>query len=87
MNAVRFKSVYKILVCRRFCPKTATHNFWRWFCSLQIELARPNYMNRKIETFRGCLVIQNTSKRYASLNRLCKSWIERQWNIWKRSLI
>jgi len=26
-------------------------------------------------------------KSYASQNRLCKSWIERHWNIWKRSLI
>jgi len=27
------------------------------------------------------------SKSYASQNRLRKSWIERHWNIWKRSLI
>jgi len=27
-----------------------------------------------------------TIKSYASQNRLCKSWIERHWNIWKRSL-
>ena len=32
-------------------------------------------MNRQIETFKRCLVMQNTSKRYASQNRLCKSWI------------
>ena len=44
----------------RFCPRTATLNFWRWFCSLQLELARPNYMNRKIETFKRCLVMQKT---------------------------
>jgi len=24
---------------------------------------------------------KNTSKSYASQNRLCKSWIERHWNI------
>jgi len=30
---------------------------------------------------------KNTSKSYASLNRLCKSWIERHWNVWKRPLI
>jgi len=30
---------------------------------------------------------KNTSKRCASQNRLCKSWIERHWTIWKRSLI
>jgi len=34
----------------RFCPRTATLYCWRWFYSLQFELARPNYMNRKIET-------------------------------------
>ena len=44
----------------RFCPRTATLNIWRWFCSLQLELARPNYMNRKIETFKRCLVMQIT---------------------------
>ena len=27
---------------------------------LPLELARPNYMNRKIETFRKCLVMQKT---------------------------
>jgi len=26
-------------------------------------------------------------KIYTAQNRLCKSWIERHWNIWKRSLI
>jgi len=30
---------------------------------------------------------KNTGQSYASQNRLCKSWIERHWNIWKRSLI
>jgi len=44
----------------RFCPRTATLNFWRWFCSLQLELAIPNYMNRKIETFKRRLVMQIT---------------------------
>ena len=44
----------------RFCPRTATLNIWRWFCSLQLELARPNYMNRKIETFKRRLVMQIT---------------------------
>ena len=44
-------------------------------------------MNRKIETFKRCLVMKkNTSKSYALQNRLCKSWIERHWNFWKRSL-
>jgi len=42
-------------------------------------------MKRKIETFKQCLVMQkNTSISYASQNHLCKSWIERHWNIWKR---
>ena len=31
-----------------------------WFCSLQLELARLNYMNRKIETFKRWLVMQKT---------------------------
>jgi len=44
-------------------------------------------MNRKIETFKRCLVMQkNTRKRCASKNCLCKSWIERHWTIRKRSL-
>jgi len=30
---------------------------------------------------------KNTSNSNASQNRPCKSWIERHWNIWKRSLI
>ena len=42
----------------RFCLRTAALNFWRWFCSLQLELARPNSMNLKIETFKRCLVMQ-----------------------------
>jgi len=29
---------------------------------------------------------KNTNKSYGLQNRLCKSWIERHWNIWKRSL-
>jgi len=36
------------------------------------------------ETFKRCC--KNTGKSYASQNRLCKSWIERHWNTWKRSL-
>ena len=67
---------------------TATLNFWRWFCSLRLELARPNHINRKFKTFKRCLVMQkNTSKSYASQTRLCKSWIERHWNIWKFVLL
>ena len=34
-----------------FCPRTATRCFCRWFRSFQLELARPSYINRKIETF------------------------------------
>ena len=30
------------------------------FCSLQLELERPNYMNRNIEPFKRCLVMQRT---------------------------
>jgi len=51
MNAIRFKIVNKILVFGRFCPRTATLHFWRWFCSFQVELARPNDINGNIETF------------------------------------
>ena len=59
---------------RTFLSENCYTLFWRWFCSLQLELARPNYMSRKIETFKRCLEMQkNTSKRYASSNRLCKS--------------
>ena len=28
------------------------------YCSLQLELARQNYMNRKIEKYKSCLVMQ-----------------------------
>ena len=42
----------------RFCPRTATLYFWRWFSSFQLELARPNYINRKIELFERFLVVQ-----------------------------
>jgi len=42
----------------RFCPRTATLYFWSWFNSFQLELARPNYINRKIETFEMFLVMQ-----------------------------
>jgi len=35
-------------------------------------------MNRKIETFKRCLVVQkSTGKSYVSQNRPCKSGIER----------
>ena len=30
----------------------------RWFSGFQLELARPNYINRKIETFEMFLVMQ-----------------------------
>jgi len=34
------------------------------------------------------LVMQkNTSNMCASQTRLCRSWIERHWNIWKRPLV
>jgi len=58
MNEIRFSSVNKMLVFRRVCPRTATLYFWRWFCILQLELVRPNYINRKIETFKRFLVMQ-----------------------------
>ena len=45
---------------KHYNSRTATLNFLRWFCSLQLELARPNYMNRKIEIFKRCLVMQKT---------------------------
>ena len=49
----------KILVFLTFLT-TNYYNFWRWFCSLQLELSRPNYMNRNIETFKRCLVMKKT---------------------------
>jgi len=39
-------------------------------------------MNRKIETFKRFLVMQKTLVKF--MHR--KSWIERHWNIWRRSL-
>jgi len=41
-----------------------------------------------MEKRKSFLVIQKTLiKMYSSQNLLCKSWIERHWNIWKSSLI
>ena len=56
-NITWMRSDFKVW---RFCPRTATLNSWRWFSSLQLERARPNHMNRKIETFKRCLVMQKT---------------------------
>ena len=76
MNAI-LKCECAILVFGTFLTRTATLYFWRWFCSFQLELARPNYINWKIEIFERFLVIQkNTCKIWAPQNRLCKSWIE-----------
>ena len=47
----------------------------RWFSSFQLELARPNYINRNIETFKMYLVMQKALVKFK--HRLCKSWIER----------
>jgi len=51
MNAIRFLSVSKNLVLRTFLSKNCYTLFWRWFCSFQFELATPNYINWKNETF------------------------------------
>ena len=42
----------------RSCPRTATLYCWRGFCSFQLELARPNYINGTVETFKRFLVMQ-----------------------------
>ena len=55
-----FKVWIRLWYFGSFCPRTVTLNFWRCFCSLQLELARPNYMNPNIETFKMCLVMQKT---------------------------
>ena len=39
--------------------KNATLYFWRWFCSLQLEPAIQNYMNRKIETFKTLVQVMH----------------------------
>ena len=33
-------------------------HFWRWFSNFQLKLARPNYTNRKIETFERFFMMQ-----------------------------
>ena len=65
----------------RSCPRTATLYCWRGFCSFQLELARPNYINGTVETFKRFFsdAKKNTSKIWALQNHLCKSWIERHW--------
>jgi len=79
-------SVDKILVFRTFLSQNC---YTLFCCSFQLELARRNYINQKIWTFKRFVVIiqKNTSNIWASQNRLCKSWIECHWNIWKRLLI
>ena len=49
------------LVFRTFLSQNATLYFWCWFSSFQLELARPNYINRKIEPFGRFLVMQKAS--------------------------
>jgi len=51
MDAIRFQSMNKIIVFRTFLSENCYTLCWRWFCSFQLELARPNYINRKIVTF------------------------------------
>ena len=45
------------LVVRMFLSENCYTLFMAWFSSFQLELARPNYINRKIETFERFLVM------------------------------
>jgi len=55
-----------LLLCINICAHNASNDDGTLIMNdnllhnLQLELARPNYMNRKMETFRRCLVMQNT---------------------------
>jgi len=49
---------------RKYSVQTATLYFWRWFSSFQLELARPNYINRKIEAFERFLVMQKAQVKF-----------------------
>ena len=60
MNAIRFESVNKILVFRTFLSEICYTTFLTLFFSFQLELARPKYINSKIETFEKFLVMQKT---------------------------
>ena len=59
-----FKLWIRFYYSRGFCPRTATLNCWRWFCSLQLELARQSYINRKIKTCKRCLAKQKTLPKF-----------------------
>jgi len=64
------------------CTKT------RWFSSFQLELARPNYINRKIETFERFLVMQKALVIFKHGKIVFVKVVSRfTRNIWKRSLI
>ena len=62
--------------------------FWHWFSSFQLELARPKYINRKIETFERFLMLQKALVKFKHRKIVfvkVESSVTR--NIWKRSLI
>ena len=79
-----FKVWIRLWYFRGFCRRTATLYFWHWFCSFQLELARPSYINRKIETFERFLVMQKFETPKIVFVKV-ESSVTR--NIWKRSLI
>ena len=80
----------KILVFRTFPSRTtaATLYFWRWFCNLQLELARPSYINQNIETFERLSVVEKRLVKFEHRKIVfVKVELSVTWNIWKRSLI
>jgi len=61
MNSIQFKSVNKILVFRTFLSEKCYTLFLTLVLySFQLELARSNYINQKLETFERFLVMQKT---------------------------
>ena len=57
-----FKVWIRFLYFGCFCPRTATLYISRWFCSLQLKLARQNYIDQKIETFETFFVMQKKTR-------------------------
>ena len=75
------------LVFRIFLSEDC-YTFWHRFSRFQLELARPNYINRNIKTFEKFLLIQKALVRFKQGKIVfvkVESSLTR--NIWKRLLI
>jgi len=76
MNTIRDFSISDVSVL------ALLYFYWRWFCSFQLELARPSYIDRKIETFERFLMMQKKCEHRKIVFVKVESSVTR--NIWKR---